>query len=216
MRRAFALAVVALGLAATPGAAEPYPAKSVRVVVPFPPGGPSDVLARVITQKLGDSLKQQFFIDNHGGAGGTIGAAVVAHAAPDGYTLLFGSTTILAVSPSMYPRLDYDPATAFAPLGLFASVPLSLVVNRDLPVSSVRELIAYVKARPGKLFYGSAGNGTQVHFAGAMFKSMAGLDITHVPYKGGGPAMVAMMGGEFAYMFDTPQSSLPFVRDGRA
>lgn len=205
-------AAVACGRSA---AADPYPTKSVRVVVPFPPGGPSDVLARLITQKLTDTLQQQFYIDNRGGAGGTIGAAVVAHSQPDGYTLLFGSTTILSVSPTMYPTLDYDPATAFAPMGLFASVPLSLVVNRGVPVNSVADLIAYVKARPGNLFYGSAGNGTQVHFAAAMFKTMAGLDITHVPYKGGGPAMVAMMGGEFTYMFDTPQSSLPFVRDGR-
>jgi len=216
VRRAGALLVLAgLWSGAVTAQAQPYPTKSVRVVVPFPPGGPSDVLARVITQKLSEALGQQFYIDNRGGAGGTIGAEFVAHAVPDGYTLLFGSTTILAVSPSMYPHLGYDPATAFAPMGLFASVPLSLVVNRDVPVGSVPELIAYVKARPGKLFYGSAGNGTQVHFAAAMFKTMAGLDITHVPYKGGGPAMVAMMGGEFTYMFDTPQSSLPFVRDGR-
>lgn len=216
MRRVLTVVLFAAALAwCGAAAADPYPNKSVRVIVPFPPGGPSDVLARLITQKLTDTLKQQFYIDNRGGAGGTIGTAVVAHSVPDGYTLLFGSTTILSVSPTMYPTLDYDPATAFAAMGVFASVPLDLVVNRDVPVNSVPELIAYVKARPSNLFYGSAGNGTQVHFAAAMFKTMAGLDITHVPYKGGGPAMVGMMGGEFAYMFDTPQSSLPFVRDGR-
>lgn len=196
-------------------AAETYPARPVRVVVPFPPGGPSDVLARVITQKLSESLKQQFYVDNRGGAGGTLGAELVSRSPADGYTLLFGSTTILAVSPTMYPHLAYDPASAFSPIGLFASVPLSLVVNRDVPANSVPELIAYVKARPGQLFYGSAGNGTQVHFAGVLFKSRAGLDIAHVPYKGGGPAMAAMLTGEFQYMFDTPQSSLPYVRDGR-
>ncbi|HEX9462176.1 MAG TPA: tripartite tricarboxylate transporter substrate-binding protein [Alphaproteobacteria bacterium] len=213
--RRFVLAVL-FGLVWSGAAlAETYPARPVRVVVPFPPGGPSDVLARVITQKLTESFSQQFYVDNHGGAGGTIGAGLVSHSPADGYTLLFGSTTILAVSPTMYPNLPYDPAAAFAPIGLFASVPLSLVVNRELPVSSVPELIAYVRARPGKLFYGSAGNGTQVHFAGVLFKSRAGLDIEHVPYKGGGPAMAAMLTGEFQYMFDTPQSSLPYARDGR-
>jgi tripartite-type tricarboxylate transporter receptor subunit TctC len=211
-RLAAALLLLAIAGSAS---AETYPARPVRVVVPFPPGGPSDVLARVITQKLTESLKQQFYIENRGGAGGTIGADLVARSPADGYTLLFGSTTILAVSPTMYANLAYDPASAFQAIGLFASVPLSLVANRDLPVNTVPELIQYVKARPGKLFYGSAGNGTQVHFAAVLFKSRAGLEITHVPYKGGGPAMAAMLTGEFQYMFDTPQSSLPYVRDGR-
>jgi tripartite-type tricarboxylate transporter receptor subunit TctC len=207
-------AILAVLLPLSPAAADEYPTKPVRLVVPFPPGGPADVLARVISQKLSDTLKQQVYIDNRGGAGGTIGSELVARAARDGYTLLFGSTTVLAVSPSLYAQLPYDPL-AFAPIGLFASVPLALVANRDIPVNTVAELIQYVKARPGKLFYGSAGNGTQVHFAGAMFKTLAGLDVMHVPYKGGAPAMAGMLAGEFAYEFDVPQTSLPYVRDGR-
>src|SRR5258708_7370129 len=162
--RRFVLAVL-FGLVWSGAAlAETYPARPVRVVGPFPPGGPSDVLARVITQKLTESFSQQFYVDNHGGAGGTIGAGLVSHSPADGYTLLFGSTTILAVSPTLYPNLPSDPPARFAPLGLFASVPLSLVVNRELPVSSVPELIAYVRARPGKLFYGSARHRTPPPF----------------------------------------------------
>jgi len=192
-----------------------YPNKAVRLVVPFPPGGPADVLGRLIAQKLAESLKQPVVIDNRGGAGGTIGAEIVARAMPDGYTLLMGSTTTLAVSPSLYRNLSYDPKKAFKPIGLFASVPLTLVVNPNVPVSTVKELIAYAKARPGKLFYGSAGNGTQVHLTGEMFKTIAGIDAVHVPYKGGAFSIPALLAGDVQYMFESIQATLPQIRAGK-
>lgn len=210
------LAVVFLCLGMT-GAAigQSYPNKPVRLVVPFPPGGPADVLGRLIAQKFSESLKQPVVIDNRGGAGGTIGAEAVAHAIPDGYTLLMGSTTTLAVSPSLYRNLSYDSKKAFEPIGLFASVPLTLVINPNVPVNSVKELIAYAKARPGKLFYASAGNGTQVHLTGEMFKTIAGINVIHVPYKGGAFSMTALLAGDVQYMFESIQTTLPQIRAGK-
>jgi tripartite-type tricarboxylate transporter receptor subunit TctC len=192
-----------------------YPNKAVRLIVPFPPGGPADVLGRLIAQKFSETLKQPVVIDNRGGAGGTIGAEAVARAMPDGYTLLMGSTTTLAVSPSLYRNLSYDSKKAFEPIGLFASVPLTLVVNPNVPVNSVMDHIAYAKARPGKLFYASAGNGTQVHLTGEMFKTIAGIDVIHVPYKGGAFSMTALLAGDVQYMFESIQTTLPQIRAGK-
>ena len=209
-----ALVLVWMGMAGV-AIAQSYPNKAVRLVVPFPPGGPADVLGRLIAQKLGESLKQPVVIDNRGGAGGTIGAEIVARAMPDGYTLLMGSTTTLAVSPSLYRNLSYDSKKAFEPIGLFASVPLTLVVNANVPVNSVKELIAYAKARPGQLFYASAGNGTQVHLTGEMFKTVAGIDVIHVPNKGGAFALTALIAGDLQYMFESIQATLPHIRAGK-
>ena len=196
-------------------AADAYPSKPVRVVVPFAPGGINDVLARILSQKLGAELGTTIVIDNRGGAGGTLGSGIVAHATPDGYTLLFSSSSTIVVSPSMYSNLTYDPIKDFSPIAEIASVGSVLVVHPSVPANSVKELIAYAKANPGKLNYGSAGAGASQHLASELFKTMAGINMLHVPYKGGGPAMADLLAGQISLMIELIPTALPQIKGGK-
>ena len=215
--RALALAAAALALAAAPLAAAqtPYPGKPVRLVVPFPAGGTTDILARAAAQKLSEAWGQQVIVDNRPGAGGNIGAELVAKAAPDGYTLLMGTVGTHAINASLYSKLPYDPVKDFAPVILVAGVPNVLVVNPSLPVNSVPELIAYAKANPGALNFASSGSGTSIHLSGELFKTLTGVQMTHVPYKGSAPALTDLMGGQVQLMFDNLPSSLGFIKAGK-
>ena len=204
-----------LGLGAGPAQAQDYPTKPVRFVVPFAPGGTTDVLARLLGEKLSASLGQQFVIDNQAGAGGNIGTAQVAKAEPDGYTILMGTVGTHAINQSIYPRLPFDPIKDFAPVTLVATVPNVLVVNPEVPVHSVAELIELAKAKPGELNFASSGNGSSIHLSGELFKSMTGVDMVHVPYKGSGPAVVDLLGGQVEMMFDNLPSSAPHIKAGK-
>ena len=214
---AVALAAAPLLLATVPGVAwsQAYPDKPVRMVVPFPAGGPVDVIGRLVAQDLSRSLQQQFLIDNRVGAGGTIASEFVAAAAPDGYTLLIGSTSTLAVAPALYPKLKYHPVKSFASIGGVSLETLALLVNPALPMNSVRDLVAHVKANPGKVNFGSPGTGTQTHLVSEMFKLQAGLDSTHVPYKGGAPSVVGAMAGEVQYLFNPMSTSVSMAKSGK-
>lgn len=212
-RVALAAAIAAVG--AGPLFAQSYPTKPVKMVVPYPPGGPTDVQARVIAQKLGENLGQPVIIDNRGGAGGMLGSDLVAKAAPDGYTLLMGASGPHAVGPLMRKVPLYDPLRDFTALSLVSFSPLMLVVHPSVKATTVTELIALAKAHPGQLNYGSFGNGTMAHFAGELFKSMAGVEIVHVPYKGSAPAVADLLAGQIPMMFDTVITALPHVKSGR-
>ena len=172
----------------------PYPSKPIRIVVPFPAGGTTDILARAVAQRLTETLGQPVVVDNRPGAGGNIGAELVAKAAPDGYTLLMGTVGTHAINASLYAKMPYDHVRDFAPIILVAGVPNVLVVNPALPVNSVQELIAYGKANPGKLNFASSGNGTSIHLSAELFKTMTGVQMAHVPYKGSAPALVDLDG----------------------
>lgn len=195
--------------------AQPYPSKPIRLIVPNPPGGGVDILARSIGQPLAERLGQAVVVENRAGAGGTIGLAAVAKAPPDGYTLGIGVDATLAIAPAVYRSLPYDPVTDFAPVTLIATVPLVLTVNPSLPVQSVKDLIALAKSRPGKMDYSSGGNATPPHLAGEVFNSMAEVKINHVPYKGGPPAITAVVAGEVSLMFANMLPGLPHIHSGR-
>lgn len=192
--------------------AENYPSHSVKIVVPFPAGGSNDIVARVIAQKLSERNGQSFYVENRGGAGGNIGAEAVANSDPDGYTLLLAAPPPLTINAALYRDLRYDPSTAFAPVGLIASVPIVLAVHPSLGIANVKELIALARAKPGTLFFGSSGNGSTNHLAGELLKSMTGIDIVHVPYKGAAPAMNDLVAGHIPLMFDNIPAVLPQVR----
>jgi tripartite-type tricarboxylate transporter receptor subunit TctC len=217
-RRAFALlaAVVVpllLVVAAPAAQAQAYPQKPVRLVIPFPPGGPLDSVGRAIAQKLTEAWGQTVVVDNRPGAGGNIGADLVAKSAPDGYTVVMGALSTHAVNPSLYPKMPYDAVRDFAPITLVAITPNVLVVNPALPVASARELIAYAKANPGKLAFGSGSNGSAGHLAGELFK--VDTDLLHVPFKGAAPAMQALLAGDTQLMFDNLASATPQVKAGK-
>lgn len=195
--------------------AQTYPARTIRVIVPFSPGGASDTAARIIGQKLSERWGQQVVVDNRPGAGGTIGTALSAKAPPDGYTLLLGSSTELAVNPNLYSKLAYDTTRDFVPLALIASTPLLLVTHPSLPVTSVKGLVALAKARPGDLNYASSGNGSTTHLAAEMFKRAAGIDILHVPHTGSAPAVVSMMSGQTQLGLFAIPAVLPQARAGK-
>ena len=195
--------------------AQGYPSRPIRYVVPFAAGaGVLDIMARIVSQHLGTSLGQQVVVDNRPGAGGNVGAEIAAKAAPDGYTMLMGNTA-LVVSPYLFAKLPFDPLTDFVPVTQVNSAPLLLVVHPSLPVRSVAELVAYAKARPGKLNYGSGGIGTTPFLATELFKSMAGIDVVHVPYKGGAPALADLVAGQLSFMIENVPGTLPFVKDGK-
>jgi tripartite-type tricarboxylate transporter receptor subunit TctC len=199
-------AVAAALTLATPFAlaqAPAYPKQPVTLVVPFPAGGPTDAMARVLAQKLGDRLGQQVIVDNKGGAGGSIAAEFVAKAPADGHTLFFGTTGTMAINPSLYSKLRYDPVKDFAPVSLMASTMNVLVVNPQVPARNLADVIKLAKAKPGDITYGSAGNGSSNHLSGELFRSTAGIQISHIPYKGSAPALVDLMGGRITMMFDT-------------
>jgi tripartite-type tricarboxylate transporter receptor subunit TctC len=204
----------ALALLAAGAHAQTYPAKPIRWIVPFPPGGSTDLLARVVGQKLTESWGQTVVVENRGGAGGTVGAAEAAKATPDGYTLFMGAIHH-TIATSAYPKLPYDFQRDFAPITVVAIVPNVLVVNPSIPAKTVPELIAHAKANPGKLTYGSAGMGTAHHLIGEVFNSRAGVDILHVPYKGSAPAIADLIGGQVSIMYDTVASCLPHVKAGK-
>ena len=191
-----------------------YPDHPVRLVVPFAPGGINDVLARIVASELGERLGQRVVIENRPGAGGTIGSNLVAKSAADGYILLFGATSTIAVSPSLYADRPYDPVKDFEPITLVASVPSVLVVHPSLRVASMRDLIALARDRPGLLNFGSAGAGTSQHLGGELLKTMAGVAIVHVPYKGGAPAMADLVAGHIALMIEPLATALPQIRAG--
>lgn len=180
-----------------------YPKQPITLVVPFPAGGPTDAMARVLGQKLGDRLGQQVIIDNRGGAGGGIAAELVARAPGDGYTLFFGTTGALAINPSLYAKLRYDPVKDFVPVSLMATTMNVLVTSPQILAKNLNELVALAKAKPGELTYGSAGNGTSNHLSGELFRSTADIQINHIPYKGSAPALVDLLGGRLSMMFDT-------------
>jgi tripartite-type tricarboxylate transporter receptor subunit TctC len=212
------LAVAAAGLilvaAAANAQAQAYPSKPIRWIVPFPPGGSTDLLARVVGQKLTESWGQQVVVENRGGAGGTLGAAEAARSPGDGYTLLMGAIHH-TIATSVYPKLPYDFQKDFAPITVVAIVPNVLVVNPAVPTKSTKELIAYAKANPGKLTYGSAGMGTAHHLIGEVFNLRAGTEIVHVPYKGSAPAVADLIGGQVSIMYDTVASCLPHIKAGK-
>jgi tripartite-type tricarboxylate transporter receptor subunit TctC len=194
--------------------ASDYPARPIRLIVPFAPGGSNDIMARLVGQKFSENMGQQVIVDNRPGASGIVGTEIAARGTPDGYTLLMMSLT-LAVNPSLYRKLPYDTEKSLVPVTLVASAPLMLVVHPSLPVKSLKDLIAYAKAHPGKLNFGSGGRGATPHLAGEMLKTMAGLEMTHVPYKGGGPALADLVGGQIQLMLENIPSTLPFVKAGK-
>jgi tripartite-type tricarboxylate transporter receptor subunit TctC len=202
-------------LTPAPASAQAYPTKPIRLVVPFPAGGPLDVTARAIGQKLSEAWGQPVVIDNRPGAGGNIGADLVAKSAPDGYTILEGALSTHAVNVSLYGKMPYDPLKDFAPITLVATTPNVLVLNPSLPVHSVPELVAYAKAHPGALSFGSGSNGSAGHLAGELFKMEAGVDMVHVPYKGAAPALQGLLAGDTQLMFDNLASSTPQLKAGK-
>src|SRR5687768_6783504 len=200
---------------AIPALAQPYPAKPVRVIVPYPPGGGNDTLGRLFAAKLGERLGQPFLVENRPGAGTMIGTEAAAKSPPDGYTILLSSIATHALSPNLYSRVPYDPIRDFAPITLLGIAPTVLVVTSDLPAKSLAELIAAAKAKPGQLAYASGGNGTPPHINAEVFKSVAGVDLLHVAYKGGGPALTDLIAGRVHVMLDTAASAMPHVRSGK-
>ncbi len=206
-------ALAALGLAA-PARAQSWPERPIRLVVPLAPGGIVDLLARALAPHLQASLGQPIVVENRAGAGGNVGADHVAKSPPDGYTLLLSAAGPLAINAALYPALPFDPATAFAPVALVLATPMLLVVRADQPWRDLAALMAAARAAPGRLAAASGGNGSTPHLALELFKSMAGLDITHVPYRGQGPATTALLAGEVALMFDTATLAMPRVRGG--
>lgn len=205
------LAALALAPFAAGQAAAAFPDRPVRMVVPFPPGGSNDVIARLLAQKLTEQWGQSVIVENRPGAGGNVGAEVIARVKPDGYALLMTAPGPLAVNQALYTKLAYDPPKDFAPVGLIASVPIVLAVHPSVKANSVAELIALAKAQPGKLNFGSSGNGTTNHLAGELFKSLAKIDIVHVPYRGAAPAMNDLIAGHIPMMFDNMPAMKPQI-----
>ena len=211
-----AAAMAGLGLGAQQLAhAEGYPAKPVQLVVPFPPGGAVDIVGRTISKKLGDRLGQPIVVENKAGAGTVVGAAYVANAPADGYTLLISSGSTFTVNPALNAKLPYDPVKSYEPVGLVARVPLILLAHRDVPVNNLRQLIAAVQRTPDKFSYGSFGNGTTGHFAAELTWSAAGIKLMHVPYRGSAPAMADLMGGQIPFTIDTVAAALPQLKAGK-
>jgi tripartite-type tricarboxylate transporter receptor subunit TctC len=202
-----------LALAVPAAAQSDYPNRPIRLIIPFPPGGSNDVVGRVIAQHLGDILGKQVVVDNRAGAGGVIGTELASKTAPDGYTLL-GISLAHAVNPWLY-KLPYDPIKAFAPIGIMAKGPVVLSVNPGLPVNSVKELVAMAKQKPGDLQYASAGVGSFQHLSAELFKLTAGVNIMHIPFKGGGPAMTDVMGGHTKVLFSSLVQTTPHIRSGK-
>ncbi len=192
-----------------------YPSKAIRFIVPFPPGGGTDIGTRVIAQKLAERLNQQVLVDNRGGAAGIIGTELAAKAPPDGYTLMMGNIGTHAINPSLYSKLPYDPVRDFAPITQAAGLPLFVLTHPSLPVKSARDLIALAKAQPGNLNYSSSGAGGSMHVAAELFQSMANVKLTHVPYKGGGPAVTDLIAGQVSLSFATVLETSQHVRGGR-
>jgi tripartite-type tricarboxylate transporter receptor subunit TctC len=214
LRAAAAAPLLAAG-AARPAAAAWAPDRPVRLVVPFPPGGPTDIVARLLAQKLAGPLGQPVVVENRGGAGGNLGAEHVAKAPPDGHALLLATVGVMAINPALYARLPYDAATDLAPVALVAAAPVALVAHPSLPARTVAELVELAKARPRQVVFGSAGNGTPGHLAGEIFNGLTGAGLTHAGYRGSGPAIQDLVGGQIPLAFDPVQSVLPHIEAGR-
>lgn len=217
-KSAIVLAILALTVPnffAGIASAQNYPTKTIRLIVPYPPGGGNDLLARIFAQKLTEAWGHQVIVDNRGGAATTIGTAIAARAVPDGHTLLLSSIASHAVSPLLYRNPGYDPIKDFAPVTLLAIAPMILGVNPSTPINSVQDLIKFAKAKPGVLKFGSAGAGSPMHMGGEIFRDVTRVDILHVPYAGGGPALMSLIAGETDIAFDTAASILPHVRSGK-
>ena len=218
MKRLFTpllLAVAAIAAAPAALAADAYPSRPVTLVVPFPPGGPTDALARRLAEKLKQPLGQTVIVENRAGAGGNIGSEYVATAKPDGYTILFGTSGPLAINVSLYKNQGYNPETSFAPIIRIGHLPNILVVNPSVPATNAQELIAYAKKNPDKLSYASSGNGASSHLAGILFNQMAGTRIMHIPYKGTGPALNDLLGGQVSMSFTDILTALPYIKAGK-
>jgi tripartite-type tricarboxylate transporter receptor subunit TctC len=208
--------VVAAALFATPSFAQQnYPNRPIRVIVPYPPGGPTDLMGRLASEVLAKRLAQNVIVDNRGGAATAIGAELAAHAPADGYTLLLSSETTFAVNPALRNKLPYDAERDFAPISLLTTQPYVLAVTQSLPAKTLSQFVAHAKANPGKLSYGSAGTGGGAHLAGEMFKQAAGIDMVHVPYKGNGPAIIDLIGGQVALMIGSISALLPHASLGK-
>jgi tripartite-type tricarboxylate transporter receptor subunit TctC len=212
-RRAAIAGTLALMSGARARAGE-YPDRPIKLIVPFPPGGPTDVVGRIVAAKLTETIGQQVLIDNRSGAGGNLGTEVVAKSKPDGYTLLLGTAATHGINISLYQHLEYDPVKDFAPIALTGTNPMVLLVPPQMP-HTVKDLIAKLKAEPGKWSYGSSGNGTTNHLAGELFKKNVGVDVVHVPYRGSGPALQDLLGGRLAFMFDSFGTSLEYIKAGK-
>lgn len=211
-----ALAVISMALAATGTCmAQSYPAKPVRFISPYAPGGGTDTMARVLAQRLSESLARQVFVENRPGGGGIVGTETAAKAAPDGYTILLGSKGPLTVNPALYAKLPYDTVKDLAPISLVSIVPALLAIHPSLPVKSVKELIALARSRPGELTFSSSGNGGSGHLSGEQFAALAGTRMVHVPYKGTGPATTALLSGEVTLSFGNMVALMPHVHAGR-
>jgi len=209
-----ALLFLAIILAAPLGA-QPYPSKPVRVIIPYPPGGGNDTLGRLFAAKLQERMGQPFVVENRPGAGTMIGTEAAAKSAPDGYTLLLSSIATHALSPNLYSRVPYDPIKDFAPITLLGIAPTVLVVNKDLSANNLAELVSLAKSKPNIYAYASGGNGTPPHINAEVFKAVAGIDLVHVAYKGGGPALLDLIAGRVHVMLDTAASAMPHVRSGK-
>jgi tripartite-type tricarboxylate transporter receptor subunit TctC len=196
--------------------AQPFPSKPARMIVPYPPGGSADILARAIGAKVGEGLGQPVVIDNRPGAGTIIGTEATAKSAPDGYTFMLGTVSSHAINPALNPKLPFDPVKDFTPLSLVASIPFAMIVHPSVAAKSVQEFVALAKARPGQINYSSAGNGTSNHLAGELLKSMAGIDLVHVPYKGSAPALNDLIAGQVSMMFDLVLTAAPHIKSGAA
>ena len=208
-----ASALLALALLPTIASAQDYPNKPIKLIIPYPPGGATDVIGRIVALKMSEVMGQQLIVDNRAGATGSIGAAAVATAPADGYTLLLGALTSHSINAALQPNLSFDLAKDFVPIGVIGQVPLVFVVNPKVPVKTLKELMAYTKANPG-VSYASSGNGSPQHMAGELFKSMTKLDMLHVPYKGSGPAMNDLIGGQVQSMIETMPASLQHIKAG--
>jgi len=215
MIRGIAIAAAFIMGAVTGAFAQTFPAKPIRIIVPFPAGGGADLWARIIGQKLAEAWGQNFIVDNRAGASGIIGTELVSKAAPDGDTLLLGTTGTHATNPVVFRKLPYDPLRDFAPITNFVDTPFMLVVHPSIAVRSLQDLIGFAKARPGQLTFASFGNGSSAHLAGELFKSLAKIDLLHVPYKGGPPAVSDLVGGQVSMMFNSLPAVVPQVKAGR-
>jgi tripartite-type tricarboxylate transporter receptor subunit TctC len=215
LRTGAIIAAAACVCATAPASAQDYPTRPIRYIVPFAAGGMTDILGRIFGQKLSEAWGQQVIVDNRPGAAGGIGSDIAAKAPPDGYTILGGTISSHAINVSLYSKLPYDPVRDFAPITLYVSLPNMLVVHPSLPVKSVRDLIALAKAKPKQLTFASAGNGTSQHLSGELFNVMAGVELVHVPYKGSGPGLADLVGGQVLLFFDNITTSLPLAKSGK-
>jgi tripartite-type tricarboxylate transporter receptor subunit TctC len=210
-----AACLTAVAALLSPASAQAFPDRPVKLVIPFAAGGSTDLVGRLVAQKMSEGLGQQVIVENQSGVGGNLGAANVAKSAPDGYTILMGTVATHALNPAVYTKMPYDAVKDFAPISLLVTVPNVMAVNPAVEAKTVQELIDLIKKNPGKFSYASSGNGTPLHLSGELFKTMAGVDIVHVPYKGSGPALIDVLGGQVQIIFDNLPSSTEHIRSGK-